>query len=112
MLGSVEGTVGGVAAILITVLVMAPEHAQTQGFVWPTLLFYVVVDVMLGATAFLTQSILPGIVTHAIGLLVFFTLVWPAAALPRVVRGGTTELSFCLHAAQTLLVAPFATLAV
>ena len=46
-------------AILITVLVIAPEHAQTQGFVWPTLLFYVVVDVMLGATTLLPQSILP-----------------------------------------------------
>ncbi len=111
MLGSVEGTVGGVAAILITVLVMAPEHAQTQGFVWPTLLFYVVVDVMLGATAFLTQSILPGIVTHAIGLLVFFTLVWPADVFRQVVGGGTTELWFWLHAAQTLLFAPLATLA-
>jgi membrane protease YdiL (CAAX protease family) len=100
--GILEGTVGGVAAILITALVMAPEHAQTQGFVWPTLLFYVVVDVMLGATAFLTQSILPGIVTHGIGLLVFFTLVWPGDVIRQVVGHGDTSLWFWIHSAQTL----------
>jgi hypothetical protein len=109
--GILEGAVGGVAAILITALVMAPEHAQMQGFVWPTLVFYVVMDVMLGATAFLTQSILPGIVTHAIGLLVFFTLVWPAGMFRQVVGHGTTELWFWIHAAQTLLFAPLAIVA-
>lgn len=109
--GLLEGTVGGVAAILITALVMAPEHALTQGFVWPTLLFYVVVDVMLGATAFLTRSILPGIVTHSIGLLVFFTLVWPGDVIRQAVGGGTTELWFWIHGAQTLVFAVLATLA-
>lgn len=109
--GILEGPVGAVAAILITALVMAPEHAQTQGFVWPTLLFYLVVDVMLGATAFLTQSILPGIVTHGIGLLVFFTLVWPGDVIRRVAGSGTTEQWFWLHSAQTLVFAVLATLA-
>jgi membrane protease YdiL (CAAX protease family) len=109
--GILEETVGGVGAILVTALVMAPEHALTQGFVWPTLLFYLVVDVMLGATAFLTQSILPGIVTHGIGLLVFFTLVWPRDVIRQVVGGGTTELWFGLHGAQTLVFAVLATLA-
>lgn len=109
--GILEGTVGGVAAILITALVMAPEHAQTQGLVWPTLLFYAVVDVMLGAMAYLTQSILPGIATHAIGLLVFFTLVWPADMFRQVVGHGTTELWFWIHAAQTLVFAVLAILA-
>jgi hypothetical protein len=90
---------------------MAPEHAQTQGFVWPTLLFYVAVDVMLGATAFLTQSILPGIVTHGIGLLVFFTLVWPSDVIRQVVGRGDTNLWFWLHGAQTLVFAFLAILA-
>ena len=109
--GILEGIVGGVVAILITALVMAPEHALTQGFLWPTLLFYLVVDVMLGATAFLTQSILPGIVTHGIGLLVFFTLVWPGDVIRQAIGGGTTELWFWLHGAQTLVFAVLATLA-
>lgn len=109
--GILEGAVGGVPAILITALVMAPEHAQTQGFLWPTLLFYLVVDAMLGATALLTQSVLPGIVTHGIGLLAFFTLVWPGDVIRQVVGGGTTELWFWLHAAQTLVFAVLAILA-
>jgi membrane protease YdiL (CAAX protease family) len=109
--GILEVTVGGAVAILITALVMAPEHAQTQGFVWPTLLFYLVVDVMLGATALLTKSILPGIVTHSIGLLAFFTLVWPGDVIRQVVGGGTTELWFWLHGAQTLVFAVLAILA-
>ena len=109
--GLLEGMLGGAAAILLTTLLMAPEHALTQGFVWPTLLFYAVVDVMLGTMAFLTQSIVPGIVTHAIGLLVFFTLVWPADVIRQVVGIGTTEQWFWIHAAQTLIFAVLAMLA-
>jgi membrane protease YdiL (CAAX protease family) len=109
--GVLESTVGGVAAILLTALVMAPEHAQTQGFVWPTLLFYAVVDVMLGATAYLTQSILPGLVTHSVGLLVFFTLVWPGDAFRQVFGHGATELWFWIHVAQALVFAVLAILA-
>jgi hypothetical protein len=32
---------------------------------------------MLGTSAYLTKSTLPGVVVHAIGLLTFFSLVWP-----------------------------------
>jgi membrane protease YdiL (CAAX protease family) len=85
--GVLEGSVGGGAAILITMLVMAPEHALTQGFAWPVLL---------------TQSILPGIVTHAIGLLVFFTLVWPGDALRSLAGRGDAETWLWIHGAQTL----------
>jgi membrane protease YdiL (CAAX protease family) len=109
--GVLEAAVGGVAAIVITTLVMAPEHAFTQGFVWPVLFFYFLVDVMLGATALLTQSILPGIVTHAIGLLVFFTLVWPGDALRSLVGSGDTNTWFWIHGAQTLAFAVLAILA-
>jgi|SRR5690348_3905481 len=109
--GTLEGAVGGIAAILLTTLLMAPEHALTQGFVWPTLLFYLMVDVMLGATAYLTQSILPGIVTHSIGLLVFFTLVWPGDVIRQLVGQGDTRQWFWIHSAQVLIFAVLATLA-
>jgi len=109
--GLLEGTVGGTAAVLLTTLLVAPAHALTQGFAWPTLLFYAAVDVMLGATACLTRSVLLGIVTHALGLLVFFTLVWPADVIRRVVGQGTAELWLRIHAAQTLTFAVLAILA-
>jgi membrane protease YdiL (CAAX protease family) len=85
--GFLEREVGGPAAIVIASLLLAPGHGLTQGFVWPTLLFYLLVDVMLGVTAYLTKSILPGIVVHALGLLTFFTLVWPTDAS----RGSTLK---------------------
>ena len=42
---------------------------------WPTLLWYFFAHVMFGVLAYLTNSILPGIVIHGMGLLIFFVLV-------------------------------------
>ncbi|MFI5315630.1 MAG: CPBP family intramembrane glutamic endopeptidase [Myxococcota bacterium] len=97
--GELERRIGGAAAIAITALVMAPAHAATQGFVWPTFAFYLAVDAMLGASAYITDSILPGIATHAFGILVFFTLVWPHDA-GRPAPAGDVWL--WIHAAQTV----------
>jgi membrane protease YdiL (CAAX protease family) len=55
-----ERRLSGVAAILVSSLLMTPAHSLTQGFVWPIILFYLLVDMMLGTTAYLTKSILPG----------------------------------------------------
>ena len=109
--GILEPQVGGMVAILITILVMAPEHALTQGFVWPTALFYLAVDSMLGVTAYLTQSILPGIVIHSVGLLVFFTLVWPGDIIHQVIGHFDATLWFWLHIAQVVVFAALAVLA-
>jgi membrane protease YdiL (CAAX protease family) len=67
----------GWSAVAVQALVMAPEHASTQGFVWPTIGFYLLVDGMLGALAYLTGSIRPGVVVHATGLYIFFSFIWP-----------------------------------
>jgi membrane protease YdiL (CAAX protease family) len=109
--GILEGSVGGVAAIAIAALVIAPGHALTQGFVLPTLLFYLCVDVMFGAMAYLTQSIFPGIVVHTLGLLTFFTLVWPGDALRQALGGSDASTWFWIHLAQTLVFAALAILA-
>jgi membrane protease YdiL (CAAX protease family) len=106
--GILEPQVGGMVAILITILVMAPEHALTQGFVWPTALFYLAVDTMLGMTAYLTQSVLPGIAIHSVGLLVFFTLVWPGDVIRQVVGHFDATVWFWLHTAQVVVFAALA----
>jgi hypothetical protein len=65
---------------------LAPAHGVTQGFAWATVVFYLLADGTFGALARLTQSIVPGIVVHAVGLLTFFALVWPYDATRRMVR--------------------------
>jgi len=106
--GALESRFGAIAAIAITALVMAPVHALSQGFVWPVLVFYVTVDVMLGAMAALCRSILPGIVVHAAGLFVFFEAIWPhdAERLPLRLSGGDAD--FWLDVCQAAICAALA----
>ena len=109
--GVLERELGGPKAILIVCIVIAPAHGLTQGFVWPTLLFYFLVDVTFGVTAYLTQSVLPGIVVHAIGLLTFFTLVWPFDAARRSVSAGGADAWFWVHTGQAIIFTALAILA-
>jgi hypothetical protein len=100
--GYLERSMAAPTAIATTCLVMAPEHALTQGFVWTTLLFYLAVDAVLGLTARLVDSILPGIVVHATGPFVFFVLIWPGDPGRSTVTAGGADLTFWLHVAQAL----------
>jgi membrane protease YdiL (CAAX protease family) len=77
LLGRLQRSVPWPVAVALVALIAAPGHALTQGFVWPTLLFYFLADAAYGVTACLTNSILPGIAAHAIGLFVFFAFIWP-----------------------------------
>ncbi|HMA33863.1 MAG TPA: type II CAAX endopeptidase family protein [Chloroflexia bacterium] len=101
--GVLERTGRGPAAIVLAALLIAPAHALTQGFGWPTMLWYFAVDVMFGVLAYLTQSILPGSVVHILGLLTFFTLVWPADPQRGRVWETGADSWFWLYAAQALL---------
>ena len=101
--GTLERVLPGWTAILVTALLMAPEHAVTQGFVWPAMLFYLLVDLMLGTSARLAKSILPGTAIHALGLLMFFAVIWPNdATRPFVPRDGA-GIWFWIHVAQAVL---------
>ena len=109
--GALEADFGGPVAIAITALVMAPVHAATQGFVWTTLLFYLLVDVMLGASAWLTRSIIPGVIVHSTGLLVFFAFIWPHDAHRQLVGKDATDAWFWLHLGQAVVFAVLTVLA-
>jgi membrane protease YdiL (CAAX protease family) len=86
-----EGIAPWPAAVALVALFAAPAHALTQGFVWSTFLFYLLADVTYGVTAYLTGSILPGVVAHAAGLLLFFAVIWPRdAALAQSLRTHDT----------------------
>jgi membrane protease YdiL (CAAX protease family) len=101
--GALERSGLGPAAILCTALLMAPIHALTQGFVWPTLVFYLLVDGMLGALAYLTKSILPGILVHAVGLFTFLGLIWPGDKNRSLIWQGGADLWFWVHCVQALI---------
>lgn len=109
--GFLEREFGAGVAIVGASLIMAPGHALTQGFVWSTMLFYLFVDVMFGVTAYLTGSILPGILTHAAGLFAFFTLVWPQDATRRLITEDGATGWFWIHVGQTVAFAALALLA-
>jgi membrane protease YdiL (CAAX protease family) len=108
--GALERVFNAPLAIGLQCLVIALPHGLTQGFNWPTLLFYLLVDILLGTTAYLTNSILPGIAIHITGLLVFFAFVWPGDQMRRVVANGTTGSWFWIHVAQTVIFAAAAIL--
>ncbi len=78
--GALEPRMGGAAAISVTALLMLPAHGFTQGFAWQVVLFYLLIDIVFGTMAYLTNSIVPGIIIHAAGLLLFLTVVWPSPA--------------------------------
>jgi membrane protease YdiL (CAAX protease family) len=103
--GALERRGLGAFAVMATTLVMAPIHALTQGFVWQTLLFYLLVDATLGALTYVTQSIRPGIVVHAVGLFVFFAFIWPQDAHRSLIWTRGPDAPFWIQVGQTVLFA-------
>jgi membrane protease YdiL (CAAX protease family) len=110
--GAMERRGFGPLAILIAALGIAPLHALTQGFVRPTMLFYICVDLMLGTLAYLTKSIRPGIIVHAIGLFIFFSFVWPNDGRRRLVWRDGADTDFWINVAVTVTFAILAGLAI
>ena len=107
--GALERLASAPIAIGATALLLAPGHMLTQGFALPTFVFYLSVDAMLGTMAYLTNSILPGIVVHAVGLALFFGCVWPYDATRAIGTAALSDHWFWIHVVQVAL---FAVLAV
>jgi membrane protease YdiL (CAAX protease family) len=103
--GALERSGLGAAAILCSALLMAPVHALSQGFVWPTLLFYLLVDAMLGALAYYTKSIRPGVLVHAVGLFTFLGLIWPRDKARLSIAQNGADIWFWIHLGQAVLFA-------
>ena len=97
MLTRLEASVGGWPAVVIVAVAISPGHGITQGFVWPTLVWYFLADLLFGALSLLTRSILPGIAVHAIGLLAFFSVIWPTDRYRHVVSLGQQPAVFWIE---------------
>jgi membrane protease YdiL (CAAX protease family) len=102
---ALESHFRGPAAVVIAALLIAPAHGLTQGFLWPTVLFYFLVDAMLGTSAYLTKSTLPGVVVHAMGLLIFFAFVWPQDRHRELIWANGTDTWFWVHVMQAVVFA-------
>ena len=105
--GAFERALPAWLAILLAGVALAPGHALTQGFVWSTMLFYLLVDIVYGVTAFLTNSIYPGMVAHATGLLLFFLVIWPHDSGRRLVSMGGMDTWFWIHLIQAAVFGAF-----
>ena len=95
----------GPIAVVLSSALFALAHGPTQGFLWPKLLFYFLVGIVFGSTAFLAKSILPAIPGHVFGLLIFFTLIWPHDAGRTSVWQNATDTWFWLHLSQAIVFA-------
>jgi hypothetical protein len=82
-----------------------------HGVLLPKLAVYFLVGVTFGLMTYLTNSILPVIPVRIIGDLTFFILVWPHDKSRRLVFADGADTWFWLHAAQALIFAVLAALA-
>lgn len=98
-----EREFSGPVAVAISSVLFALAHGPTQGFLWPKLLFYFLVGVVFGTTAYLTKSILPAIPGHIFGLLIFFTMIWPHDAARSLIWQSGADFWFWLHVSQTVV---------
>lgn len=106
--GALERRFSAPIAVGISSVAFALAHGPTQGFLWPKLFFYFLVGITFGATAYLTNSILPAIPVHIAGLLIFFTLIWPRDAARVPISESGADYWFWIHVTQTIVFTLFA----
>jgi membrane protease YdiL (CAAX protease family) len=100
--GPLERQFSAPVAVVMSSILFALAHG-IHGFFWPKLLVYFLAGLSFGATAYLSNSILPGIAVHILADVTFFTLVWPYDAARRLVSEGGADAWFWIHAAQAIL---------
>ena len=95
------------AAVLLTALIYSLGPHPGSVLV-PRLIFYFLAGTIFGIMSFLTKSNLPGLLVHVLGILAFFTLVWPNDPSRPLVSVSGADASFWLSAAAALIFAGLA----
>jgi membrane protease YdiL (CAAX protease family) len=93
---------GPISAMLISSLMFAAAHL-THGLYPTKLVIYFLVGLGLAATVWRTGSLLPAMIVHSFGDLVFFTLVWPHDVGRRLVTEGGADAGFFMAVALTVV---------
>jgi membrane protease YdiL (CAAX protease family) len=97
-------------AVVLTALIFAvAPHPPFQVPLLPKIAFFFLTGLPFAVLAELTNSILPGLAVHVLGLLAFFTFIWPNDPTRRLVSDGGPDVWFYAHVAQFIV---FALLAV
>jgi hypothetical protein len=91
-------------AVVLSALIFAVcPHPPFHVPLIPKIAFFLVTGVTFAVSADLTDSILPGLAVHILGLLTFFTLIWPNDPARRLVRDGGADSWFYAHLAQVVI---------
>jgi membrane protease YdiL (CAAX protease family) len=93
---------GPISAMIISSLMFAAAHLN-HGLYPTKLSVYFLVGLGLAATVWRTGSLLPAMVIHSFGDLVFFTLVWPADAGRRLISEGGADFGFFAAVGMTAI---------
>ncbi len=101
-MGLLRRQFGPISAIALSSLMFTAAH-YTQGPYPTKLLVYLLIGLGLAATVWRTGSLLPAMVVHAFGDLVFFTLVWPHDIGRRLVSEGGADAGFYAAVALTVV---------
>jgi hypothetical protein len=94
-----------VSALIFAVAPHPPFHVPLPF----KIAFFALTGLIFSVLAELTDSILPGLAVHVLGLLAFFTLIWPNDPARRLISDGGADLWFYARVAQVIV---FALLAV
>jgi len=92
------------SVIVLTALIFAVgPHPPFGVHLLPKIAFFFLVGLTFGVTAALTGSILPNLPVHVLGLLTFFTIVWPNDPVRPLLREHGPDIWFFVHVVQSLL---------
>ena len=105
MQAPLEKRYGPVVAIVIASVVFGAIHLLNGNFELTWLFPYAIFGAILGTLAYLTDSILPGLVLHAVGDAVRFLFVWRLGPNPRrpLVWESGTDAAFWLRLAAVVV---------
>jgi hypothetical protein len=92
------------SALVLSALIFAVAPHPPFGVpLLPKIVFFFLVGLPFAVTADLTGSILPNLPVHMLGLLTFFTVVWPHDPPRLLLRDTGPDAWFLLHAAHAIL---------
>jgi Type II CAAX prenyl endopeptidase Rce1-like len=92
------------SAIVLSALIFAVGPHPPFGVpLLPKIVFFFLVGLSFAVTADLTGSILPNLPVHMLGLLTFFTVIWPHDPQRLLLRDTGPDAWFLLHATQAIL---------